>query len=151
MNDSSKRHSQFLSLIFFLNCLSNWITVEIRVIWSYRRTSKDGTQYVVARYHPPGNIVGEFRDNVKPGDVEALIASRRRSSCEERPRRFSRRRRSSRSGSNPNIQHDRGTKLQNFKENFMWFMTRNKNVLMYFYWIFSVSDPFLVSQFVFSP
>ena len=30
-----------------------------------KATSKNGMQFVVARYYPPGNILGRFPDNVK--------------------------------------------------------------------------------------
>ncbi|EDO34555.1 predicted protein, partial [Nematostella vectensis] len=29
-----------------------------------KRVSADGTQFVVARYHPPGNVLGEFKENI---------------------------------------------------------------------------------------
>ena len=31
-----------------------------------KAVGEDGTQIMVGRYYPPGNIVGTFRENVKP-------------------------------------------------------------------------------------
>lgn len=31
-----------------------------------KAVGEDGTQVIVGRYYPPGNIVGSFRENVKP-------------------------------------------------------------------------------------
>ncbi|KAF0990309.1 hypothetical protein HZS_6988 [Henneguya salminicola] len=33
--------------------------------------SKDGSEYIVARYYPPGNFQGKFKENVKPVSVNS--------------------------------------------------------------------------------
>ncbi|XP_020612383.1 titin-like isoform X4 [Orbicella faveolata] len=64
-----------------------------QVVWASSRelgvakcVADDGTQYVAALYKPAGNIVGEFKDNVKaPRDSSGRL-KRRRSSARRRSR-----------------------------------------------------------------
>lgn len=58
-----------------------------QVIWASSRefgvakcASDDGTEYIVARYKPAGNILGEFKENVKPPRDPPSRLKRRRSS-----------------------------------------------------------------------
>lgn len=44
-----------------------------QVVWASSRefgvarcVAEDGTEYIVARYKPAGNILGEFKENIKP-------------------------------------------------------------------------------------
>ncbi|XP_022779877.1 titin-like isoform X2 [Stylophora pistillata] len=62
-----------------------------QVVWTSSRefgagkaVADDGTQFVVAWYKPSGNIVGEFRDNVKPPKDSSSRVRRRRSSARRR-------------------------------------------------------------------
>lgn len=64
-----------------------------QVVWASSRefgvakcVADDGTQYVVARYKPAGNIVGEFKENVKPPRDPSSRLKRRRSSARRRSR-----------------------------------------------------------------
>ena len=75
------------------------VWVNTRHIGVAKAVSHDGTQYVVARYQPSGNILGEFKENVKPGNGFSSKPRRRKSST---------RRRSSRSGTPPDIVTERG-------------------------------------------
>ena len=59
-----------------------------QVVWASSREfgvakciAEDGTEYIVARYKPAGNILGEFKDNVKP---PRDTLKRRRSSVRRR-------------------------------------------------------------------
>ena len=63
------------------------------VVWASSREfgvakslSDDGTHYVVARYKPMGNVVGEFKENVKPPREASSRLKRRRSSARRRAR-----------------------------------------------------------------
>ena len=59
-----------------------------QVVWASSREfgvarclAEDGTEYIVARYKPAGNILGEFKENIKP--VRDTLR-RRRSSARRR-------------------------------------------------------------------
>lgn len=80
-----------------------------QVVWASSREfgvakclSDDGTQYVAAFYKPAGNIVGEFKDNVKPLRDSSDRLKRRRSSA----------RRRSRSGVPPETPAERGSSCE---------------------------------------
>lgn len=77
-----------------------------QVVWTSSRefgvgksVADDGTQYVVSWYKPTGNIVGEFKDNVKPPRDSSSRLRRRRSSA----------RRRSQSGIPPSTPAERGS------------------------------------------
>lgn len=64
-----------------------------QVVWASSREfgaarclASDGTQYIVARYKPAGNILGEFKENVKPPRDPSSRLKRRRSSARRRSR-----------------------------------------------------------------
>ena len=64
-----------------------------QVVWASSRelgvakcVADDGTQYVAALYKPTGNIVGEFKDNVKAPKDSSGRLKRRRSSARRRSR-----------------------------------------------------------------
>lgn len=45
-------------------------------------TAADGTQYVVARYYPPGNVLGEFKTSIRRARGQrSSVRKRRRSSA----------------------------------------------------------------------
>ena len=62
-----------------------------QVVWASSRefgvakcVADDGTEYIVARYKPAGNILGEFKENVKPPRDPSGRLKRRRSSARRR-------------------------------------------------------------------
>ena len=46
--------------------------------------SRDRTQFIVSRYFPAGNVLGAFKDNVKPGNGFSSKPRRRKSSARRR-------------------------------------------------------------------
>lgn len=50
-----------------------------------KSVAADGSQYVVARYHPPGNVVGEFKNCIRRARGQrSSVRKRRRSSARRR-------------------------------------------------------------------